>query len=83
MEWKDLATKINKAIINARRQGLEADTVLVGKKEKEAILRETADMSGQDFDEDFNPKNMNIWSIDIVGVNEESFFKVVYTIDID
>ncbi len=83
MEWKELAVKINKALVKAKNQGIKADTILVGEKEMEVVLRDTSDLDDYDFGDDFDFRKGNIWTIDIIKVDKESFFKVVYTIDIE
>ena len=74
----DIKIKINKAMIEAKREGKEFNTLLVGKKEMEAINLMPA--AASDEKEHINIST-NIWSIDIVKVDEDSFCKAVYVID--
>jgi len=73
----DIKIKINRAMIEAKREDKEFNTLLVGKKEMEEINQMPIDDVGEEEHIDIS----NVWSITIVKVDEDSFCKAVYIIN--
>ena len=80
----DIKIKINKAMLEAKREDKEFNTILLGKKEMEAInLMPVDDTVGDPFTkgEKEHIDISNVWNVTIVKVDEDSFCKAVYIID--
>jgi hypothetical protein len=73
----NIKEKINKAIVEVRREDKEYNHVLLGKKEYEEAM-DTFKEEDNRFDD--NQRN-DIWQITLVEVKLDSFCKAVYITD--
>jgi len=71
----DIKEKINKAIVEIRREDKEYNHVLLGKKEYEEAMN-TFEKDDTPFDD-----TSSAWSVTLMPVKMDSFCKAVYIID--
>lgn len=74
----EIEKKLVNAILDARRADRKFDTVLLGKKEKEEI---TEWMQASTSDYGLIANVSSIWSMKILYVDEDSYYKVTYVGD--
>lgn len=74
----DIKVKINKAIIKAKRQKLEFNTVLLGREEKEELKRLTDSLTPEEIESFENPGEAVDYNVKVIYVDEDSFYKAVY-----
>ena len=74
----NVQTKINKAIIKAKRQKLEFNTVLLGREEKEELKCLTDSLTPEEIESFENPSEAVDYNVKVIYVDEDSFYKAVY-----
>ncbi len=78
---KDIAIKINKELVKFRRYGMRCSHILVGRKEYEEICKpgDVDEKFDEKFDEEFEASPG--WSVELVNVDEDSYFAGAYVVD--
>lgn len=75
----NIKTKINKAMVKAKRYGYKFNTILLGKEEREEIKYLNDQLEHEEIEIAKNAGSE--FNIHIVYVDEDSFFEAVYIVD--
>ena len=73
----DVKTKISKAIAEVKRENMECNALLLGKKEMEEVNKIPIDTAGLKWTRNTSA----IWSMNLIAVDKDSFCKAVYITD--